>query len=186
MPSKNSSKASRQRSLPPGSRRSKLSSQRLARLTKRLFGLTPSQFITKSRIAAASRMLRDPDQSVARDRTRLRLLRPQRLHSCLPVRHGHDALRVPLTTLSHGYQLHIMQQLTRTNTPSGRLVREPGTSQRSNRRPIPASRLCRTRGTIGSVFGTMTGSVSASKKLGDWLSHVPKVDGPMGRGEQRL
>ena len=46
-------------------RRSKLSSQRLARLTKRLFGLTPSQFITQSRIAAASRMLRDTDQSVA-------------------------------------------------------------------------------------------------------------------------
>ena len=47
------------------SRRSKLPHQRLARLTKRLFGLTPSQFITKSRIAAASRMLRDPDRSVA-------------------------------------------------------------------------------------------------------------------------
>lgn len=46
-------------------RRSKLSSQRLARLTKRLFGLTPSQFITKCRVAAASRMLCDPDQSVA-------------------------------------------------------------------------------------------------------------------------
>ena len=46
-------------------RRSKLSSQRLARLTKRLFGLTPSQFITKSRIAAASRMLRDSGSSVA-------------------------------------------------------------------------------------------------------------------------
>lgn len=46
-------------------RRSKLSSQRLARMTKRLFGLTPSQFITKSRIAAASRMLRDPIQTVS-------------------------------------------------------------------------------------------------------------------------
>jgi AraC-like DNA-binding protein len=46
-------------------RRSHLSSQRLARLTKRLFGLTPSQFITKSRIAAASRMLRDPAPSVS-------------------------------------------------------------------------------------------------------------------------
>lgn len=46
-------------------RRSKLSSQRLARLVKRLFGLTPSQFITKSRIAAASRMLRETEQSVA-------------------------------------------------------------------------------------------------------------------------
>ncbi|MCE9607075.1 MAG: helix-turn-helix domain-containing protein [Planctomycetia bacterium] len=46
-------------------RRSKLSPQRLARLVKRLFDLTPSQFITKSRIAAASRMLRDSDRSVA-------------------------------------------------------------------------------------------------------------------------
>lgn len=45
--------------------RSKLSPQRLARLTKRLFSLTPNQFITKSRIAAASRMLSNRDQSVA-------------------------------------------------------------------------------------------------------------------------
>ena len=45
-------------------RRSQLPPQRLARLTKRLFGLTPNQFITKSRIAAASRMLRDPALSV--------------------------------------------------------------------------------------------------------------------------
>ena len=44
---------------------SQLTPQRLARLTKRLFGLTPNQFITKSRIAAASRMLRDPSLSVA-------------------------------------------------------------------------------------------------------------------------
>jgi PAS domain S-box-containing protein len=46
-------------------RRSKLSPQRMARLTRRLFGLTPSQFITKSRIAAASRMLHDSGRSVA-------------------------------------------------------------------------------------------------------------------------
>ena len=46
-------------------RSSKLSPQRLGRLTKRLFGLTPCQFITKSRIAAATRMLRDTNQSVA-------------------------------------------------------------------------------------------------------------------------
>jgi len=45
--------------------RSKLPPQRLARLIKRLFGLTPSQFITKSRIAAASRMLREQNQSVS-------------------------------------------------------------------------------------------------------------------------
>jgi len=37
--------------------RSNLTMQRLARLTKRLFGLTPGQLITKTRIAAASRML---------------------------------------------------------------------------------------------------------------------------------
>lgn len=46
-------------------RRSKLPPQRLARLIKRLFELTPSQFITKSRIGAASRMLRDRDRSVS-------------------------------------------------------------------------------------------------------------------------
>lgn len=46
-------------------RRSLLPPQRLARLTKRLFGLTPNQFITKSRIAAASRMLREPTPTVA-------------------------------------------------------------------------------------------------------------------------
>lgn len=46
-------------------RRSKLTPQRLARLTKRLFGLTPNQFITKARIAAASRMLQDRLPSVA-------------------------------------------------------------------------------------------------------------------------
>ena len=46
-------------------RRSKLPPQRLARLIKRLFGLTPNQFITKSRIAAASRMLRDKNLSIS-------------------------------------------------------------------------------------------------------------------------
>lgn len=46
-------------------RRSQLQPQRLARLIKRLFGLTPNQFITQSRIAAASRMLCDPELTVA-------------------------------------------------------------------------------------------------------------------------
>jgi len=45
--------------------RSNLSPQRLARLTKRLHGLTPSQFITKTRIAAASRLLRETDSSIS-------------------------------------------------------------------------------------------------------------------------
>ncbi len=45
--------------------RSRLSPQRLARLTKRLFGLTPTQLITKTRIATASRLLRETNKSVA-------------------------------------------------------------------------------------------------------------------------
>ncbi|MEZ6057814.1 MAG: AraC family transcriptional regulator [Planctomycetaceae bacterium] len=45
--------------------RSGLSQPRLARLMKRLFGLTPRQFITKTRIATASRLLRETDQSIA-------------------------------------------------------------------------------------------------------------------------
>lgn len=45
--------------------RAGLTPPRLARLTKRLFGLTPGQFITKSRIMAASRMLLESDNSVA-------------------------------------------------------------------------------------------------------------------------
>lgn len=46
-------------------RRSKLTLPRLSRLTKRLFELTPGQLITKSRIAAASRMLRETEKSIA-------------------------------------------------------------------------------------------------------------------------
>lgn len=45
--------------------RSKLSLQRLARLTKRLFGLTPSQFISKTRIAVASRLLYETDKPIS-------------------------------------------------------------------------------------------------------------------------
>ena len=45
--------------------RSNLSLQRLARLTKRIFGLSPSQFITKTRVSAASRLLCDTDRSIA-------------------------------------------------------------------------------------------------------------------------
>ena len=45
--------------------RSKMSPQRLARLTKRLFGLTPTQLITKARIATASRLLRETNKCVA-------------------------------------------------------------------------------------------------------------------------
>ena len=45
--------------------RAELSAQRLSRLTKRLFGLTPSQLITKTRIAAASRLLRDSSDTIS-------------------------------------------------------------------------------------------------------------------------
>ncbi len=46
-------------------RQARLSPQRFARLMKRFLGLTPGQFIAKTRIAAASRLLRETDSSVA-------------------------------------------------------------------------------------------------------------------------
>ena len=45
--------------------RSKLTQQQFAKLTRRVFGLTPSQFIVKTRITAGSRWLRDSDISIA-------------------------------------------------------------------------------------------------------------------------
>jgi PAS domain S-box-containing protein len=44
---------------------SQLSLTRLARLTKRVFGLTPSQFIVKTRITAGSQLLRETDKPIA-------------------------------------------------------------------------------------------------------------------------
>ncbi len=38
---------------------------RFARIIKRIFGITPSQLIAKTRIAAASRLLRESDRSIA-------------------------------------------------------------------------------------------------------------------------
>jgi AraC-like DNA-binding protein len=46
-------------------RRARMAPQRFARLMKRYFGLTPRQYIAKARIAAASRMLRENQQSIA-------------------------------------------------------------------------------------------------------------------------
>ena len=46
-------------------RRAGFPPHRFARVMKRFFGLTPSQFITKTRISAASRMLRETELSVA-------------------------------------------------------------------------------------------------------------------------
>ena len=45
--------------------RARLAPPRFARLMKRFFGLTPSQFIAKTRIAAASRLLRETERSVS-------------------------------------------------------------------------------------------------------------------------
>jgi AraC-like DNA-binding protein len=45
--------------------RSGLSAARFARLTRRLFGLTPSQLIAKTRITAASQLLHETTKSVA-------------------------------------------------------------------------------------------------------------------------
>src|SRR5689334_23055461 len=46
-------------------RRAGLSPTRFARLIKRIFRITPSQLITQTRLAAASRLLRETDQPVA-------------------------------------------------------------------------------------------------------------------------
>lgn len=46
-------------------RRAGLSPQRFARLMKRIHGLTPSQFIAKTRVTTASRLLIETDQSVS-------------------------------------------------------------------------------------------------------------------------
>ena len=43
----------------------KLPTARFARLIKRIFGVTPTQLIAKTRIATASRLLRETDRSVA-------------------------------------------------------------------------------------------------------------------------
>lgn len=45
--------------------RSQLSLTRLARLTKRVFGLTPSQYIVKTRITIGSQLLRETDKPIA-------------------------------------------------------------------------------------------------------------------------
>lgn len=45
--------------------RSGVTPQQLARLTKRLYGLTPGQFIAKTRLAAASRLLQETNRSIA-------------------------------------------------------------------------------------------------------------------------
>jgi len=44
---------------------SKIKPQQLARLTKRVYGLTPGQLITKIRISAACRFLKDPAMSIS-------------------------------------------------------------------------------------------------------------------------
>jgi AraC-like DNA-binding protein len=43
----------------------KLPAARFARIIKRIFGITPSQLISKTRIATASRLLRETDKTVA-------------------------------------------------------------------------------------------------------------------------
>jgi PAS domain S-box-containing protein len=45
--------------------RASLTSARLARLIRRFFGLTPSQFIAHARLAAAARLLQDTDMGVS-------------------------------------------------------------------------------------------------------------------------
>ena len=44
---------------------SELTSQKLIRLTKKLYGITPTQLIAKIRIAAACRLLEETNKSIA-------------------------------------------------------------------------------------------------------------------------
>jgi PAS domain S-box-containing protein len=46
-------------------RRARLTPARFARLIHRFFDLTPSQFLTQTRLAAAARLLRETDQSIS-------------------------------------------------------------------------------------------------------------------------
>ena len=46
-------------------RRAKLAPSKLARLLRRFFALTPSQFVTRTRLEVASRLLRESDRPVA-------------------------------------------------------------------------------------------------------------------------
>ena len=46
-------------------RRARLTPAKFARLMRRFFDLTPSQFITQTRLAAATRLLRESHRSVA-------------------------------------------------------------------------------------------------------------------------
>jgi len=46
-------------------RQSGLSTPRFARVVRRIFGLTPSQLITRTRISAAAELLRDTDKTIA-------------------------------------------------------------------------------------------------------------------------
>ena len=51
---------------PPGlARIAQLPAARFARIVKRIFGITPIQLISKTRIAAASRLLRETDRSIS-------------------------------------------------------------------------------------------------------------------------
>ena len=51
---------------PPGlAKIAKLPAARFARIIKRIFGITPTQLISKTRIAAASRLLRETDRTIS-------------------------------------------------------------------------------------------------------------------------
>ncbi len=71
-----------------------LPAARFARIIKRIFGITPIQLIAKTRIAVASRLLRETDRSIA-EIAHERVLRPQRLHPRLPRPSRRDSDAIP-------------------------------------------------------------------------------------------
>ena len=75
-------------------RRAGLTPARLARLIRRFFDLTPSQFLTQTRLAAAARLLRETGLGVSEIAHAMRLLRSQRLQPGLSLGHGGNPQRI--------------------------------------------------------------------------------------------
>ena len=70
----------------------------LNRRPRNLLGITARQLLTKTRIDAASALLRTTTLAVWRRRPTKRLLRPERLHPAVPPHHRADATAIPPTS----------------------------------------------------------------------------------------
>ena len=74
--------------------RAGLSRRQFDRKFQEAFGISPQQFIIKTRVQAACEALADAKVSIVRG-LRTRLLRSEFLHHALPSPHGGDAVAIP-------------------------------------------------------------------------------------------